>query len=73
MPLIDYAVLRDLVARIDALSWGRADGPELRRRLEDAQYTVCVYTGLQVPEEAVAQARLLLQQAERQQAGPTSR
>ncbi|OAH12241.1 DUF5133 domain-containing protein [Streptomyces jeddahensis] len=63
MPLIDFHVLRELVAEHDRLTDGLllASGtPEWRRRLEDLQYTVCVYTGVRDPQQALSHARRLL-------------
>ena len=60
MPLIDYSVLRDLLAKFDALTSPRCVEPDRQRRLEDVLYTLCVYTGVREPRAAVAQARRLL-------------
>ncbi|MFI9274487.1 DUF5133 domain-containing protein [Kitasatospora sp. NPDC052896] len=59
MPLIDYAVLRKLVAELDALDACPHTEAHARRR-GDAQYTVCIYTGERDPERALATARRLL-------------
>lgn len=65
MPLIDYSVLRDLLAEFDALTSARGEqSPEAKRRLEDLEYTLCVYTGVRDPQQAVARARALLRQVE---------
>jgi hypothetical protein len=65
MPLIDYSVLRDLLAEFDALTSARGDtAPDRRQRLEDVQYTLCVYTNVRDPKQAVARARSLLRQVE---------
>ncbi|POX55126.1 DUF5133 domain-containing protein [Streptomyces sp. Ru71] len=60
MPLINYSVLRDLIDEFDALTPQRNPGPDTRRRLEDVQYTVCVYTGFRDPQQALSRARDLL-------------
>lgn len=60
MPLINLSVLRDLLNEFDALAPQRNPGPDTRRRLEDVQYTVCVYTGVRDPQQAVSHARGLL-------------
>ncbi|MGW5735939.1 MULTISPECIES: DUF5133 domain-containing protein [Streptomyces] len=44
-----YVSLRDLQAR--------EDSPDVRRRLDDVAYTLCVSTGTRTPEAAVAWAR----------------
>ncbi|MDF3301294.1 DUF5133 domain-containing protein [Streptomyces tropicalis] len=53
------AVLRDLVTRYDALRVLHAgDGcPEIRRRMDDAAYTLCVTTGTRDVTSALAAAR----------------
>lgn len=60
MPLINLSVLRDLLNEFDALAPQHNPGPEARRRLADVQYTVCVYTGVRDPQQAVSHARGLL-------------
>lgn len=60
MPLIDYAVLRELLKEFDTLVTRPGGGPGGGRRLEDLQYTVCVYLDVRDPREAVARARGLL-------------
>ncbi|WP_127355562.1 DUF5133 domain-containing protein [Actinacidiphila soli] len=63
MPLIDFRALRELVAEFDRLSAvaaPRAVSKAIRRRVEDVQYTVCVYTGLRDPHAAMSRARRLL-------------
>lgn len=47
-----YASLRELQAR--------EDSAEVRRRLDDVSYTLCVSTGTRTPETAVAWARAQL-------------
>ncbi|MGB8945090.1 MAG: DUF5133 domain-containing protein [Streptomyces sp.] len=47
-----YASLLDLRAR--------EDSAEVRRRLDDVSYTLCVSTGTRTPEAAVARARAQL-------------
>ncbi|MFG2651456.1 DUF5133 domain-containing protein [Streptomyces sp. NPDC048436] len=47
-----YGSLRDLRAR--------EDSAEVRRRLDDVTYTLCVSTGTRTPETAVASARAQL-------------
>lgn len=64
MPLINYSVLRDLVQEFDSLTSHPYTAPEAQRRLEDVQYTMCVYTGHRDPHEAMAKARALLSRAE---------
>ncbi|MBA2945646.1 DUF5133 domain-containing protein [Streptomyces himalayensis] len=64
MPLINYSVLRDLLDEFDTLTPLLSRESNARRRLEDVQYTVCVYTGLRDPQQAVSQARDLLSRAE---------
>jgi hypothetical protein len=65
MPLIDYSVLRDLLAEFDALTSDHSDtAPDRRQRLEDVQYTLCVYTDVRDPQQAVTRARRLLRQVE---------
>ncbi|WP_329125393.1 DUF5133 domain-containing protein [Streptomyces sp. NBC_01465] len=58
MLLAHPAVLRDLVERYEALRALPADGrtPEVRRRLEDVTYTLCVSTGTRTPEAALVAA-----------------
>ncbi|MEU3839343.1 DUF5133 domain-containing protein [Streptomyces sp. NPDC028635] len=63
MPLINLSVLRDLLTEFDALTPQPDPAPDVRRRLEDVQYTVCVYTGVRDPQQAVTHARGLLGQA----------
>ncbi|MCU7825431.1 DUF5133 domain-containing protein [Kitasatospora sp. DSM 101779] len=60
MPLINYVVLGALVAELDALADVGAPDTVVRRRREDALYTVCVYTGVRDPLQALARARRLL-------------
>ncbi|MFD0527853.1 DUF5133 domain-containing protein [Kitasatospora arboriphila] len=57
MPLINYVVLSALVAELDALADVGAPDAAVRRRREDALYTVCVYTGVRDPLQALARAR----------------
>jgi hypothetical protein len=47
-----YGSLRDLQAR--------EDSPDVRRRLDDVSYTLCVSTGTRTPEMAIASARAQL-------------
>ncbi|CAM5514514.1 hypothetical protein SALBM135S_01300 [Streptomyces alboniger] len=47
-----YAELRDLQAH--------QDSADVRRRLEDVSYTLCVSTGTRTPEAALAAAKALL-------------
>jgi hypothetical protein len=60
MPLINYVALRALVEELDALGAHPAPDAAARRRREDAQYTVCVYTGVRDPRRALGRARRLL-------------
>lgn len=67
MPLIDFRVLRELVAEYDRLTATKpgslaAPAAPVRRRLEDLQYTVCVYTGLRDSQQAMTRARGLLRE-----------
>ncbi|MGW2704715.1 DUF5133 domain-containing protein [Streptomyces sp. NPDC001340] len=65
MPLIDYAVLRHLLSELDELMQPpHGTSPDTVQRLEDLQYTMCVYTGVRDPREAVAEARSLLSTVE---------
>ncbi|WP_369215669.1 DUF5133 domain-containing protein [Streptomyces flavofungini] len=50
--LSTYAELRDLQAH--------EDSPDVRRRLEDVSYTLCVSTGTRTPDAALATAKALL-------------
>ncbi|MDH6125460.1 DUF5133 domain-containing protein [Kitasatospora sp. GP82] len=59
MPLIDYTALRGLVAELDLLK-ASPDGHAHRRRREDLQYTVCIYTGERDAARALETARRLL-------------
>ncbi|WP_206320031.1 DUF5133 domain-containing protein [Streptomyces zingiberis] len=59
-------VLRDLVDRyttLQALTAGGEVTPELRRRLEDTAYTLCVTTGTREVETALDRARRRLADA----------
>jgi hypothetical protein len=60
MPLINHAVLRRLMAEFDALNSAPSTEPRRQERLDDVQYTLCVYTGIHDPRQAVAWARRLL-------------
>lgn len=60
MPLINHAVLRQLMAEFDTLTSSPSTEPKRQERLEDVQYTLCVYTGIHDPHQAVAWARRLL-------------
>ncbi|WP_431677949.1 DUF5133 domain-containing protein [Kitasatospora sp. KL5] len=60
MPLINYVVLGALVAELDALADVAVPDAAVRRRREDALYTVCVYTGVRDPLRALVRARRLL-------------
>jgi hypothetical protein len=54
------AVLNDLVDRYQTLSLLNAKDPEVRRRLEDVSYTLCVATGTSDIDAALLAARLRL-------------
>ncbi|MFC1415837.1 DUF5133 domain-containing protein [Streptacidiphilus cavernicola] len=56
MPLIDFALLARLVSELDALD----DRMDQGLRRADLNYTLCVSTGIQEPEVALARARCLL-------------
>ncbi|MEE1754683.1 DUF5133 domain-containing protein [Streptomyces sp. SP18CS02] len=63
MLLAHPAVLRELVARYESLctaSQGLALAPDLKRRLEDVTYTLCVTTGTRHVDQALAAARARL-------------
>lgn len=59
MPLYNPAVLRRLLAELEALD-DAPGGAEIERRREDLHYTLCVSTGFREPARAVEQARRLL-------------
>ena len=59
MPLYNPAVLRRLLAELEALDDTHA-GADIERRREDLHYTLCVSTGTREPARAVEQARRLL-------------
>ncbi|MBQ0985789.1 DUF5133 domain-containing protein [Streptomyces sp. F63] len=66
-------VLRDLVDRytaLQALAGSGRTGPELRRRLEDTVYTLCVSTGTRTVDRALAEARRRLASVPGAAAGP---
>ncbi|MEU4094495.1 DUF5133 domain-containing protein [Streptomyces sp. NPDC026673] len=54
------AVLDDLVDRYQTLSLLNAQDPEVRRRLDDVAYTLCVATGTSDVDAALLAARLHL-------------
>ncbi|MEU6347464.1 DUF5133 domain-containing protein [Streptomyces sp. NPDC046977] len=54
------AVLDDLLDRYETLRLLDAAAPEVRRRLEDVSYTLCVATGTSDIDAAVIAARLRL-------------
>lgn len=56
------AVLRDLVEQYEVLAALRAEagGPEVRQRMEDVTYTLCVSTGTRNAEAALEAARARL-------------
>ncbi|GAA2493852.1 DUF5133 domain-containing protein [Streptomyces gobitricini] len=63
MLLAHPAVLRELVARYESLctaSQELALAPELKRRLDDVAYTLCVTTGTRQLDQALAAARARL-------------
>lgn len=63
MLLAHPAVLRELVARYESLcaaAQGRALAPDLKQRLDDVTYTLCVTTGTRQLEHALAAARARL-------------
>lgn len=57
--LIAPAVLRDLVEQYETLQTlrARADGPDVRRRMDDVAYTLCVATGTREVDAALVVAR----------------
>ncbi|MFH8423974.1 DUF5133 domain-containing protein [Streptomyces sp. NPDC018038] len=59
------AVLKDLVERYETLALLHTEGgaAEIRRKLEDAAYTLCVTTGVKDPEAALLAARECLSAA----------
>lgn len=63
MLLAHPAVLRELVARYESLctaSQEMALAPDLKRRLDDVTYTLCVTTGTRHLDQALAAARARL-------------
>ncbi|WP_149181927.1 DUF5133 domain-containing protein [Streptomyces sp. TRM49041] len=63
MLLAHPAVLRELVARYESLcavAQERALAPDLKRRLDDVTYTLCVTTGTRQLEHALAAAKARL-------------
>ncbi|MET9880315.1 DUF5133 domain-containing protein [Actinacidiphila glaucinigra] len=54
------AVLNDLVDRYQTLRLLNAEDPEVRRRLDDVSYTLCVATGTSDIDAALIAARLHL-------------
>jgi hypothetical protein len=59
--LMDHpVVLDDLLARYETLCLLNSEDPEVRRRLEDVSYTLCVATGTSDVDAAVIAARLRL-------------
>jgi hypothetical protein len=54
------AVLDDLLDRYETLRLLNSDDSEVRRRLEDVSYTLCVATGTSDVDAAVIAARLRL-------------
>jgi hypothetical protein len=63
MLLAHPAVLRELVARYESLctaSQELALAPDLKRRLDDVTYTLCVTTGTRRLDQALAAARARL-------------
>ncbi|WP_344493960.1 DUF5133 domain-containing protein [Streptomyces enissocaesilis] len=56
-------VLHELVSRYETLrtaTEGSSASAELKRRLEDTAYTLCVITGTRHPDQALAVARARL-------------
>ncbi|GGO93063.1 DUF5133 domain-containing protein [Wenjunlia tyrosinilytica] len=53
-------VLDDLLDRYETLCLLNSEDPEVRRRLEDVSYTLCVATGTSDVDAAVIAARLRL-------------
>ncbi len=63
MLMAHSTVLHELVSRYEALrtaTEGSSAAAELKRRLEDAAYTLCVITGTRHPDQALAVARARL-------------
>jgi hypothetical protein len=52
------AVLNDLVDRYETLTMLNPAEPEVRRRLADVSYTLCVATGTRDVDAAIVAARL---------------
>ncbi|MFE7582759.1 DUF5133 domain-containing protein [Streptomyces gardneri] len=59
MLMADPAVLRDLIERYETLKALRAEngGEEVRRRMDDLAYTLCVSTGTRDVDAALIAAR----------------
>ncbi|MET9432337.1 MULTISPECIES: DUF5133 domain-containing protein [unclassified Streptomyces] len=63
MLLAHPAVLQELVARYESLcaaAQGLSIAPDLKRRLDDVTYTLCVTTGTRQLDQALAAARARL-------------
>ncbi|WP_169317365.1 DUF5133 domain-containing protein [Actinacidiphila oryziradicis] len=63
MPLIDFHALCNLVTEYEPFLTAATPqtlGAPARCRLEDVPYTVCVYTDIREPREAMSRARRLL-------------
>jgi Protein of unknown function (DUF5133) len=58
-PLYNPAVLRRLLAELEALDDAHG-GADVERRRADLHYTLCVSTGIREADRAVEQARRLL-------------
>lgn len=68
MVCIDFAQLRRLVDELESLENDVDEGataPGLGRRLEDLQYSLCLWVGLKDPGQALDRARDLLVSSER--------
>ncbi len=63
MLLAHPAVLSDLVDRYETLRLLDPADPEVRRRMADVSYTLCVATGMRDVDAALAAARLRLPEA----------
>lgn len=62
-------VLRNLVEQYEALRvlQARADDAEVRRRLEDVEYTLCVSTGTREVDRALTVVRRMLREDDARQ------
>ncbi|WP_405013893.1 DUF5133 domain-containing protein [Kitasatospora sp. NBC_01539] len=68
MPLINYAVLSELVDELETLAALPAPDADQERRRADAEYTLCICTGVHEPQPALVRARALLAGRQREAA-----